>query len=1188
MADIERARLKALQSYRVLDTAPEPAFDEIADIAAHIFHAPIALVSFVDDERQWFKARVGLELQSTPRDDAFCDHALRLPANDVLVVEDARADPRFAGNPLVVGAPFIRFYAGALITSPDGRHLGVLCVIDTEPRARPTQADLARLQSLARRVVDQLERARLERVLADQQRIAAIAESMSGVGHWRLELKGGAPTWSDEVYRMVGLPPESRFEGDDRILALLKGGSEEARAAFEQAVRNRCGYDHLQRLQLPDGRVRRLHARGACEVDESGEAVGFIGVVQDVSEAYAAIETAQTSRARYKLLADNMADVVTSIRLDGSASYISPAVRDLLGYRPREMAGRPAQDFVHPDDRPQVLAMFAELAAGRPDATLQHRAQHRDGRAVWVETRFRLIRDAAGRPQEMVAVIRDISDRRALEEELATSEARARRVIAEASQAIVCMDEAGLIVDWNHYAEATFGWRADEVIGKSMSGLVVPDPDRDKYASGLAELLATSEAASVDRRVELVALRKSGEVFPIEAAITAIRTPQGWRLTSLMQDISERKAQMEEFETAFDYASVGMALVNLEGGFNKVNRSFCGIVGYPEDELLALDFQQITHPDDLEDDMRELRRLLVGEIDSYTLDKRYIRKDGRPVWVHLAVALVRSPDGAPRHFIAQAQDQTARVEAQEALERQTQALAATTAQLATAKDAAEAANCAKSEFLANISHELRTPLNGIIGFSRLLAESPHLTSEDRRRLLLVRSAGEALNSLINDVLDFSKLEVGAVRLEMVPFSVGDMVSEALSMVEPQAAEKCVDLCISGDDPGVLFGDNYRLRQVLLNFLSNAVKFTTKGTVTVDLGAAPQPNERLRLRIEVIDQGVGIDPEKLPKLFRRFSQADGSVTRTFGGTGLGLAISRELIELMGGRIGVESEPGRGSTFWFEVELPRGKTEPRREKAPLGRATFPGRRILVVDDVALNRELFQEMLQRHGCEVHLACDGQEAVEAVAREPYDLVLMDIHMPLMDGLAATQAIRGAGSKQLPIIALTASGTPEQVGGCLAAGMDGHLLKPLAPQDLERALTRVFHASTLPAPAPASARCVEEEEAQEMFEASMGPAMTMKLVRMFHEQLADRFLVDDRTRLQDDAHRIAGSAGTLGLLTLGEAATRLESLCREGEAYATGLASVRAAAEAARSTLQAWDERLVRRAHAVEFAETF
>lgn len=383
-----------------------------------------------------------------------------------------------------------------------------------------------------------------------------------------------------------------------------------------------------------------------------------------------------------------------------------------------------------------------------------------------------------------------------------------------------------------------------------------------------------------------------------------------------------------------------------------------------------------------------------------------------------------------------------------------------------AQERAQAASQAKSDFLATISHEIRTPLNSILGFAALVADEAELSSENRRRLELVGSAGRSLAEIVGDLLDFAKVEAGALQLNLAPASPSTALRDAAAIVASSASAKGLALQVRVDQAGEeLFQlDAARLRQVLLNLLANAVKFTAEGEVVARLTVGPAASA---LRFEVADTGIGIAPEVQAQLFQRFTQADTSISRSYGGTGLGLAISRALVTQMGGRIGVESAPGRGSTFWIELTAATAQAvEPAvsaaRDAAMPQAAAAP--RVLLVDDHPLNRELGEAILTLAGCEVATARDGAEALAAAEHGGYDLILMDVHMPVMDGLAATRAIRALPHPvgAVPIIALSADVLPEQVARCRAAGMSNHVAKPIDRDELIAAVAQALEAEPL------------------------------------------------------------------------------------------------------------------------------
>jgi PAS domain S-box-containing protein len=430
---------------------------------------------------------------------------------------------------------------------------------------------------------------------------------------------------------------------------------------------------------------------------------------------------------------------------------------------------------------------------------------------------------------------------------------------------------------------------------------------------------------------------------------------------------------------------------------------------------------------------------------------RIMRPDGREVLATGTALPLRDASGAQIGAVLTVRDDTAR----DAAERSLRELNATlgervierTREAEAARATAEAANLAKSEFLAAMSHEIRTPLHGILGYADLLLEESAMPATARLSVERIRSAGAALLTIVDDILDFSKVESGQIELVEEPFAAESLADEAVAIVRATAERKQLQLTVDVQPaiPARVVGDRDRLRQVLLNLLNNAIKFTHVGGVGLTISAVEADRGRARLRFEVRDSGIGIAAAKTHLLFERFSQVDRSIQREFGGTGLGLAICKRLIDAMGGTIGVDSEIDRGSTFWFEIALPIAAAPASACVSATTAAPIVPRRILVVEDVPMNQDLCRAVLERGGHRVDVAPGGAEAVAAVQATPYDLVLMDVQMPEVDGITATRLIRSLKhpGANVPIIGMTANVLSHQVAALAEAGMQDHIGKP-------------------------------------------------------------------------------------------------------------------------------------------------
>jgi PAS domain S-box-containing protein len=501
-----------------------------------------------------------------------------------------------------------------------------------------------------------------------------------------------------------------------------------------------------------------------------------------------------------------------------------------------------------------------------------------------------------------------------------------------------------------------------------------------------------------------------------------------------------------------DAAGIGIRWIDTQSGQLVYSNKYAAeMLGYSVEEMLTMrvqDFDPNCPTEHFLQVIELIRSSGYGQIE--TLNRT---KDGRELQVEISLYYLPERADTPARLIGFITDITSRKQAESALRH--------------AKLAADAASQAKSNFLANMSHEIRTPMNAIMGMTYLLLKKGNLSSEQVDKLQKINTASDHLLAIINDVLDLTKIEAGKLSLEETEFNTLAVIDSALALIADRAAAKGLKLKIEHALlPKKLLGDTTRLQQMLLNYLSNAVKFTEQGGITLRIAALEERAEDLLLKFTVQDSGMGISAEQKSRLFSVFEQADNSTTRRYGGTGLGLAINRRLAQLMGGEVGVESQPQVGSQFWFTARLKKAPAQvlpagifssalPDSAEAQL-RQQHSGKRLLVTEDIDINRMLVEEILAESGLSIAFAEDGLIALAKVQREQFDIILMDVQMPNMDGLAATRAIRQLpGYAATPIIAMTGNAFNEDRMLCLGAGMTDFLAKPVRAQDLQETLLK-------------------------------------------------------------------------------------------------------------------------------------
>lgn len=632
-------------------------------------------------------------------------------------------------------------------------------------------------------------------------------------------------------------------------------------------------------------------------------------------------------------------------------------------------------------------------------------------------------------------------------------------------------------------------------------------------------------------------MRPSGEVVRVRSVGELLVTPTGEidMVFGVFKDITADHALLEKareqealYRLLADNSSDLIARYGTDSIMTYMSPSVETILGYPPEALIGKSTFSLIHPDD-RTRVRESWSAGLASGEPFVVEYRALHRDGRVVWLEAKPTLTRDPDGNIIDFIDTVRDVTDRREREEAL--------------AEATAAAENAAQARTEFLANMSHEIRTPLNGVIGFADLLVrEKPPQPA--RGYAERIRTSARALLSIVNDILDFSRIEAGMMSIQARPYDPDLLVAEAIDVVS--AAYPDPDLSITMPfrrSTGVRYlGDDDRIRQILLNLIGNAAKFTRKGSVSVSWSV-----RKGRLRLVVADTGPGIAPDRLDRVFDSFSQADASISRTYGGSGLGLSISRSLARIMGGDISIRSRLGKGTRVVLELPAERAGPEHREAPAtPARRNTGLRGRIMVIDDVDTNRELVEIGLGQAGHDVTGLASGEEALAILRDDPsWDLVLMDVHMPGMDGLATTQALRAlpGPAATVPVVGLSANVLPAQIAACLEAGMDDHLGKPVDLTtliELVDGLCGTAGDSSPPAVNPAEDPVYEGLRARYLDHlADVRPAILAAL--------GDLDDPEHRARLSTLAHKLAGAAGSLGFSALSETAIRLDRAAQEG-----------------------------------------